>query len=158
MAEATERLSKVRVTDSAKAFAVVGEAVWWVTIVDATMVRYHPDSYDLVLGKQSECERDLTEQTLAGLRFVRNQMSLEDDRADYIGRRDGDGDGEPGGTWLTEWVWKSMPEPSADAGQQLALSWKLARYEGYQAGLAGRTVGESFDRVVAFLKLATAAS
>ena len=53
MRDITERLGKVRASDHAQAFAVIGEAVWWVTIVDATLVRYYPD--------------ELTSSTLAGL-------------------------------------------------------------------------------------------
>jgi hypothetical protein len=50
MRDTTERLSKVRASDRPQAFAVIGEAVWWVTIVDATLVRYYPDAYDDVLA------------------------------------------------------------------------------------------------------------
>ncbi len=156
MREATERLSKVRARarDSSKAFAVVGEAVWWVTIVDATMVRYHADTYDQVLDSRAADERELIEQTLGGLRFVRNQMSQETGHAGhaaFIGV--GEADGGP----VTDWAWQPMPEPAADTGAA-NVSWELARYRAYQSQLASHTVGECFDRVVAFLELATAAS
>jgi hypothetical protein len=39
------------------AFAVIGEAVWWVTIVDATLVRHHPDIYDNVMASQAPAQR-----------------------------------------------------------------------------------------------------
>src|SRR5579859_7503604 len=45
MRDTTQRLGKVRAGDRAQAFAVISEAVWWVTIVDATLVRYYPDEY-----------------------------------------------------------------------------------------------------------------
>jgi hypothetical protein len=156
MEETVERLPLLKAADNVKAFAVVGEAVWWVTIVDATMVRYHPDSYDLVLATQSLQERELTEQTLAGLRFVRNQMSLDADRSDFIAAPDGAVEAE--GQLLSEWVWNPMPSPAGGRSDDLARTWKLSRYDGYQARLAGRTVGGTFDQVVAFLRQATAAS
>ena len=48
MSDTTERLPRVRAWDRPRAFAVIGEAVWWVTIVDATLVRHHPEAYDAV--------------------------------------------------------------------------------------------------------------
>ncbi len=74
MSDATERLSRVRALDRPRAFAVIGEAVWWVTIVNATLVRHHPEAYDRVMAGQAPEERALIEGTLAGLRFVRNRM------------------------------------------------------------------------------------
>jgi hypothetical protein len=38
MSDATRRLSQVTAWSQARAFAVISEAVWWVTIVDATLV------------------------------------------------------------------------------------------------------------------------
>jgi hypothetical protein len=50
MRDATERLPRVRARDRPRAFAVIGEAVSWVTIVDGTLVRHHPGAYDGVLA------------------------------------------------------------------------------------------------------------
>ena len=74
MRDTTERLPRMRAADRLPAFAVIGEAVWWVTMVDATLVRHHPDAYDAAMAGQSPAQRELTEGTLAGLRFVRNQI------------------------------------------------------------------------------------
>lgn len=73
MCDVTERLGRVRAGDQARALATVSEAVWWVTIVDATLVRHHPAAYDGILAGEPPAERRLIEGTLAGLRFVRNQ-------------------------------------------------------------------------------------
>ena len=73
MGDTTGRLPRVRAADGPRAFAVIGEAVWWVTIVDATLVRHHPDIYDNVMASQAPAQRRLVEGTLTGLRFVRNQ-------------------------------------------------------------------------------------
>ncbi len=74
MSDTTQRLPRVRAADRPRAFAVIGEAVWWVTIVDATLVRHHPDAYDSVMTSQTPAQRQLVGGTLAGLRFVRNRI------------------------------------------------------------------------------------
>ena len=50
MADTVARLGQMKAADPPRAFAVIGEAVWWVTIVDATLVRHHPDVYDDVMA------------------------------------------------------------------------------------------------------------
>src|SRR6201996_7774416 len=57
MRDTTERLGRVRATDRPQAFAVISEAVWWVTIVDATVVRYHSQVYDAALEALPAAER-----------------------------------------------------------------------------------------------------
>ena len=81
MRETTDRLFQAGSTDHADGFAVISEAVWWVTIVDATMIRYHPDVYGAVLARQAEAEGRVIEDTFGGLRFVRNRMGYEADPA-----------------------------------------------------------------------------
>lgn len=44
MADSVQRLRLARSLDLPQAIAVISEAVWWVTIVDATIVRYHVPS------------------------------------------------------------------------------------------------------------------
>ena len=57
MSEITQRLPQMRVWDRARALAVIGEAVWWVTIVDATLFRHHPQAYDGVLAGQAPAQQ-----------------------------------------------------------------------------------------------------
>src|SRR6185437_13894108 len=52
MRETTGRLLRATDWDRANGFAVISEAVWWVTIVDATLMRYHPDIHCRVLACQ----------------------------------------------------------------------------------------------------------
>src|SRR5215472_5233298 len=52
MAEATRRLARARTTDPRHAAVAVSDATWWVTIVDATLVRYHPGNYDCAMESQ----------------------------------------------------------------------------------------------------------
>src|SRR4029077_6276363 len=74
MSDTTDRLARVRAADRPRAFTVISEAVWWVTMVDATLVRHHPGAYDGVLAGHEAAERQAIEGTFGGLRFVRNQM------------------------------------------------------------------------------------
>ena len=154
MSDTTERLPRVRAGDRPRAFAVIAEAVWWVTIVDATLVRHHPDAYDAVMASQAPAERRLIEETLAGLRFVRNRMGHEVDHVDFIhpeASRPGPGDGR-----ITAWTWNSVPEPALASLPPRGQAWEMTRYRAYQAQLAGHTIGETFGRAAAFLKLAGA--
>ena len=84
MSDTAERLPRVRAGDRPRAFAVISEAVWWVTIVNATLVRHHPEAYDGVMAGQTPAQRRLIEEVLAGLRFVRNRIGDEADLAEFI--------------------------------------------------------------------------
>jgi hypothetical protein len=154
MSDTTERLPRVRAGDRQRAFTVIGEAVWWVTIVDGTLVRYHPEAYDGVMAGQPPVERRLVEETLAGLRYVRNRMGPDVDHVDFIrpdASRPGAGDGR-----ITDWRWNSLPEPTCASLSPRGQAWEMARYRAYQAQLAGHSVGEVFGRAAAFLKVAAA--
>ena len=151
MTETIDRLPGVRMWDRRRALAVIGEAVWRVTIVDATLVRYHPQAYDAVLACQSPAQRQLTEGTLAGLRFVRNRIGAKADPAEFIETGPGPGEGR-----ITEWVWKPVPEPALASLSPRGQAWEMTRYRAYQDHLAGHTLGEIFGRAAAFLKQAAA--
>ena len=156
MREATARLYSVRLRDPAGVFAVVSEAVWRVTIVDAALVRYQPDGYDRALGRLGPEDRLRTEETLAGLRFVRNQMSLFANPADFVRPA---GAARPGGSspgpdaGIAAWAWNPVPEPATAALPPHGQDWERARYLAYQHRLAGRRVGEVFEQAQAFLNL-----
>lgn len=148
MRDTIDRLGRVRASDRAQAFAVIGEAVWWVTIVDATLVRYYPDDYDAVLSGLAAPQRREAETTFAGLRFVRNRMGYYADHADFIQPYTDDRGGADAP--ITEWTWRSLPAPAVAALPPRSQEWELSRYRAYQDLLAGRTVGETFDRTSAF--------
>jgi hypothetical protein len=155
MRDVTGRLWRARAGDQARAVAAVSEAVWWVTIVDATLVRHHPDAYDQVLASHTPPpQRQLLEDTLAGLRFVRNQMGQHRDPADFVcpapGRPRGDKDR------IAAWIWKSLPEPPLASLPPSGRAWERERYRAYQAQLAGHPIGDTFGRAAAFLKRAAA--
>jgi hypothetical protein len=156
MSDTTERLPRVRAANQPRAFAVIGEALWWVTIVDATLVRHHPGEYDAVTARQPKAESRRIEGTLAGLRFVRNRMGQEVDHVDFIRpdpSRAGTSDDR-----ITAWTWNFLPEPAIDSLPPRGQAWEMTRYQAYQAYLAGHTIGEVFERATAFLRLAAAST
>jgi hypothetical protein len=148
MRDTTERLGRVRASDRAQAFAVIGEAVWWVTIVDATVFRYYRDEYDAILSGLPDSQRQATEDTFGGLRFVRNRMGYYADHADFIAPLAG---GAGGDAPITEWTWRALPAPAVATLPPRGQEWEMIRYQSYQDLLAGRPVGETFSRTSAFI-------
>ena len=168
MRDVTGRLARTRPGDLAAAVGTVGDAVWWVTIVDARLVRQYLGVYDRVLAARPLAERRTIEGTLAGLRFARNLMAGSARVADLIappaGAPGGLGpDGPDGGLGpdapdggLAAWTWQRMPEPSRVAVPQRVRAWEVTRHRAYERWLAGRTVGQVFGRVTGFLESAAA--
>jgi len=154
MTDAAERLPSVRVWDRGRALAMIGEAVWWITIVDATLVRHHAEAYDSVVSSRTPAERQVIEETLTGLRFVRNRIGHAVSLAEFIAP---DAPGTAAGQGrITGWTWKSVPQPALASLPPRAQEWETARYRAYQAQLAGVTIGETFGRAAAFLNLTAA--
>jgi endogenous inhibitor of DNA gyrase (YacG/DUF329 family) len=154
MSDTIARFPRVRAWDRPRALGVVGEAVWWVTIVDATLVRHYPETYDRVMAGQDPVQRQLTEETLAGLRFVRNRIGVDIDLADFIDL--GSADAGPGEGRITAWTWRPMPAPALESLSPRGHSWEMTRYQAYQARLAGHTIGEIFGRAASFLQVIAA--
>ncbi|HXB49004.1 MAG TPA: hypothetical protein VNW50_14680 [Streptosporangiaceae bacterium] len=152
MSDAVARLPRVAGLDRPRAFAVVSEAVWWVTIVDANLVRYHPDLYDCELASRPEVERLLIEETLAGLRFVRNQVGNEIDRGYFIQP----GSVAAGSGRAQDWAWTPLPEPSCESLSPRGLAWEMERYRAYESRLAGRAVVATFSCASSFLNVVAA--
>ena len=50
------------------------------------------------------------------------------------------------------WIWRSVARPALTRRSPGAQAWEMARYRAYQTQLAGRTVGEVFERAEAFLE------
>jgi hypothetical protein len=151
MNDTAQRLPAMTTCDQPRAFAVIGEMVWQVTIVDATLMRYHPDGYDGVIASQAPAERRRIEGTLTGLRFVRNRMRHEAGRGGFIGLPPGSSGAV--GVPIMAWAWKPLPEPVLSPLLPRGRAWEQTRYQAYQAYLAGRAVGEIFGRATAFLNL-----
>jgi hypothetical protein len=156
MVETVDRLPRVKAWDGVRAITVIGEAVWWVTIVDATMVRYHPDVYDQVLASMPAADRPLIEESLAGLRYVRNHMGHNIDHVDFV-RAGPRRRGAPHDQAAT-WTWCPLPPPQVAALSRRAREWELDRYQAYQGRLADRPVAEAFGWARSFLLEAAAAA
>jgi hypothetical protein len=156
MSETTDRLLRARGWDRADGFAVISEAGWWVTMVDATLVRYHPDIHTDVLASQDPAHRRMTEDTFAGLRFVRNRMGYDADPAEFIQPLDPrPGAAAPG---IASWTWRPVPEPALSGLTPRGRQWEMTRYRAYQNQLASHLIGPTFTHAVAFLRLAAGSS
>lgn len=151
MSEATARLPRAGAWDHARAYAAIAEAVWWVTLVDATLVRHHPGAYGTVIAGQPPGQRQRTEGVLAGLRFVRNRLGGEASLAEFI-KPAPPGPGRGNGR-ITGWTWKTVARPALVSLPPRAQAWEKSRYQAYQGQLAGRTLGEVFQRAATFLTL-----
>jgi len=153
MREIIERLAADRARDRAQAVAMISEAVWQVTLVDATLVRYHHQAYEGAMEARAPAERRRIEDTFAGLRFVRNQMGYHADPAVFL-RPEGNHPGSDHGG-ITAWTWRSPGEPALGSLPPRGQAWEMTRYRAYEAQLAGHTIGETFTRAAAFLRQAS---
>jgi hypothetical protein len=154
MSDTTQRLSLVEAADQPRGLTVISEAVWWVTIVDATLVRHHPAAYDNAMAGQAPAQRELVEETLAGLRFVRNRIGGQAELGEFV--EPGKPGPHPGDGSVTGWTWKSVPRPALASLPPRGRAWEKTRHRSYQAQLAGHTIGQTFGRAAAFLKQAAA--
>ncbi|HEU5389740.1 MAG TPA: hypothetical protein VFV73_27955 [Streptosporangiaceae bacterium] len=146
MGETIGRLGRAGGQDLADGFAVISEAVWRVTIVDAALMRYHPETYSRVLASEDPGQRRIIEETFGGLRFVRNRMGYDTHPADLIQPLVAAG--------VAAWTWKPAPEPALGTLTPRGRAWEMDRYQAYQAQLAGQAVGETFTQAAAFLGIA----
>jgi hypothetical protein len=151
MTEVVERFALAGTSDLPRAAAALSEAVWWITLVDATLVRYHPRDYENTMSRLGQRPRRKTEETLAGLRYVRNQIGHTTDPAKLL---------SPGivGSGRAAWIWSPQPDPSLADAPESAREWELSRHRAYQARLAGRDAARIFARCAAFLEEAAAAA
>ena len=153
MWEATGRLTRIRAWDRTRAFEAINDAVWRVTMLDAALVRYHPGVYDDTLESFSAADQALFEETLAGLRLVRNRAVEPDDLARFVDS--GTTAWGPQTGQITNRRWKSVPMRPSSSASKSALAWEQARYRAYENRLADTTIGDTFECCRGFL-LATA--
>jgi hypothetical protein len=152
MRETTGRLLRAKAWDRPNAFAVITEAVWWVTMVDATLVRYHADTYNGLLAACDAPDRKSIEDTFTGLRFVRNRMGYEADHDDFI-QAQATGAGHPAAL-IAAWTWKPIPELALIELPPRGVEWEQSRHRAYQAQLAFHLIGDTFRCAADFLQLA----
>ena len=151
MHDAIERLAVHQPSDAAAAFEAIGEAVWWVTIIDARLIRQYMDIYDAVLAAHPTAQHPMIEGTLTGLRFVRNQMGEDLTRTSLIQPPATAGEIEP---VTASWRWARPPDSDLTGLPADIQPWEMTRYRAYGQWLAGTTVGLVFQRAASFLDLA----
>jgi hypothetical protein len=148
LTDVDERLCKAEAMNLPEALALISEAVWWVTLVDGTIVRYLHDEYDHALAGLDPARRKETEGTFTGLRFVRNCMGYFVDPADFVQPQQNSLGGDAP---VADWTWRPVPAPVSVALPQRARSWETGRYMHYRAYLANQSVGATIDRAARFL-------
>jgi hypothetical protein len=151
MHDVIERLAVHQPSEAAAAFDAIGEAVWWVTIIDARLIRQYMDLYDAVLAAHVRAHQPMIEGTLAGLRFVRNHMGQDLRRAGFIEPPAAVRESE---AVAAAWRWAHLPDPGLTALPPHVQPWEMTRYRAYGKWLAGTTVGLVFQRAAGFLDLA----
>jgi hypothetical protein len=150
MHDVIEWLAVHQPADEAAAFEAVGEAVWWVTIIDARLIRQYMDTYDTILDMYPQAQRPAIEGTLAGLRYVRNQLGEDHGPGRFIELPTG-----PTETVTAGWRWVHRPEPDLTELLVHGQPWEMTRYRAYEQWLAGNRIGPAFQRAGDFLALAT---
>jgi hypothetical protein len=155
MLDTTGRLLRARGWDQPAGLAVITETVWWVTIVDATLVRYHPGAYRQALAAQDPARRKSIEDTFGGLRFVRNRMGVQADPGDFV--HAGTARSTAPAVRVAAWKWKPVPLPALSSMPTRGQEWEMTRYRSYQDQLAGRSVGTTFTEAAGFHRLASQA-
>lgn len=147
LADAVRRFERSGTWDLARAAAAVSETVWQITLLDATLVRYHRRDYEAAMARLEPGLRRETEETLSGLRYVRNQLGRSETPADpegFIQSGDAHGDGP--------WLWSPRPEPPLKTLSADGRQWELGRYHCYQHRLADHEAALIFARCAAFLQ------
>jgi hypothetical protein len=144
MNDATDRVNKIAASDLPGAFAAIGEAVWWITIVNDTLRHNHPAAYQQAAGLTSPDPAD----TINGLRSVRNRIGHKVDLVDFIcpvAAREWSADGR-----ITAWAWKPVPPPdqSDRTGRQHKRDLEL--HHGYTSALADRNIWQPFMLATGF--------
>lgn len=151
MSEVTGRLTLMRAGDLTQALAVLGEAVWWITMVDDTLVRHHLSIYEKVLAASGAAERFRTGQTLAGLAFVRDKIGADADPSEVVDTRAS----RATGGRVTTLRWRRIQaRPAAGPSRDRSD----AGYRAYEGQLAGRTIGDTIGLAVTFLTLTGASA
>jgi len=144
MNDTIERLSQVTAWDRPRAFAVIGEAVWWVTIVDATLARHHLDAYDGVMAGQAPPSAGGPSKPWPGSGSCATgsatKPTLPSSSNPLIPAPDSDD------RHIQGWTWKQVSEPKLTSPVLRGQAWEMTRYQAYQAQLAGHAIEETFAR------------
>jgi hypothetical protein len=142
------RLYKATGTDLPEALAIVTEAVWWVTLVEASIQRSSQAAYNHTLLSLGSADRRATEGTFIGLRFIRNWLGAHADPANFIQpEHDDDGSEAP----VAAWTWTLLPTPELGTVSPRDRHADAVRYRDYCTYLARKPIGETMTSAVTFL-------
>ena len=142
MVDAIDRVNKVEAGEPDKAFAAIGEAVWWTTVVNDTLHQRHEAAYELAMSLTTPPIED----AITGLRSVRHRIGHEVDFFDLVepaASRPDPGDGR-----VTAWCWKHIRPPTR------RRQVDIQQHHAYEDALAGRNVVEGFTAASLFLRTA----
>lgn len=141
MLAATDRVNMIRATSEQEAFAAIGEAVWWITVVNDNLRARYGKPYRIAEKGTTPDPRD----TMRGLRSVRNRITHEVEVVDFIEAiaiRADRGDGR-----ITAWAWRSVPPPRSRATRE------IAGYQAYETALASQNIVHTFGVATGFLQV-----
>jgi hypothetical protein len=151
MHDATDRVNKIPASDLAKAFAAIGEAVWWITIVNDSLRKTYETKYKRALELSTPNPAD----TLLGLKSVRNRIGHEVDLVDFIepfASRPDPGDGR-----ITAWTWRHVRQPSSAGLKPWQYQSAVKAHKAYETavvdGSQGGNIVYTFGLVTGFLDL-----
>jgi hypothetical protein len=141
--EAADRLLALSWTEPRRAFAAVGETLWWVTTLDDTL------DHRLGAGYREARQRERMVRQLQGMRHARNRIAHAFDVLEPVepgGNPAGREYGSPG-----YWRWRHLPPDSREAPKGLAER-RAAEHAAYEAVLADHLVQSTLTQVLTFLR------
>jgi hypothetical protein len=112
------------------------------------MMRSRPAAYEHALVCLDPAERRTIEGILTGLKFVRSRMGYQADPADFIQPEQ---DSVGGDALPAAWTWSQVPAAVPAALPPGTRTGETTRFLHYRAYLAGRPIGETIARAIAFL-------
>jgi hypothetical protein len=142
MNAAADRVNRIPSVDAVGAFAAIGEALWWVTVVNDTLRSRHRVAYGTALNSQTPPVDDVID----GLRSIRHRIGHEVDLVEIVepvAQRADPGDGR-----ITAWRWREVPPPTRNDARD------LKGYAAYQRAVAGVNIVQTFMQAIGFLKQA----
>lgn len=142
MNAATDRVNRIHAVGLPDAFAAIGEAVWWIAMVDDNIRARYGKAYH----RTARATTPNPTETMRGLRSVRNRICHEVEVVDFIapiGSRPDRGDGR-----ISAWAWQSVPPPRSRAARD------IAGHRAYESELAGQNIVYTFGLATGFLQLA----
>ena len=144
MNEATDRVNKIAASDLPSAFAAIGEAVWWITIVHDTLRHNQRAAYDKAAVLTFPDPMD----TINGLRSVRNRIGHTVDLVDFVqpvAAREWSADGR-----ITAWAWRPVPPPEQGERTDRQHRHDLELHRAYESALAGQNIWQPFMLATGF--------